>query len=158
MKEILPLPVYLERLKKLLDARKDLFVVARTDASTLEEGLERLEAYAQAGADAVLMDGLSDPSWIKKISESIGDKAFLVVNIMGGGKTPPASLDELSKLGGNLIIYSTPCLFPAQEAIEKSLKKLMDNGGRMDSDFSQVDLLKNNTILKENLEKGLNGR
>ncbi len=51
---------FLEKLQKVLDSRKDLFVIARTDASDEEEIFKRAKSFAAIGVDAVLVDGLNN--------------------------------------------------------------------------------------------------
>lgn len=59
-KRVAPLNEFLDKLKRVLTARRDLFVVARTDAEDSGEVLLRVKAFAEAGADAVLANGLKD--------------------------------------------------------------------------------------------------
>ena len=148
-KEILPLDDYLGRLKAVLDCREDLFVVARTDAENFDEGLERAQKFAEAGADAVMVEGLTELNRVTRIREAVGTTP-IVVNFLQGGKTPPVSLTDLSKLGASIVVYSTPCLFPAQEAIEDAMKRLLDADGLLSPDAGRIDLKKNNEILRRN--------
>ncbi len=57
-KQIMDMDEYLAKLKQVLATRRDLFVVARTDSSDLADIERRVLAFAEAGADAVLVDGL----------------------------------------------------------------------------------------------------
>ena len=148
-KEISDLDDYLTRLKAVLAARNHLFVVARTDAENFEEGLKRARAFADAGADAVMVEGLTDIQMVRLVRKAAGD-AYVVVNLLQGGKTPPVSLPELSELGANIVVYSTPCLFPAQQAIEDALANLTRAEGRLHPDATRVRLATNNAVLKDN--------
>lgn len=49
-KEVLPIEEYLTKLKKVIDTRQSLFVIARTDAADASEGIEHAVRYAEAGA------------------------------------------------------------------------------------------------------------
>jgi hypothetical protein len=53
----------------------------------------------------------------------------LVFNQIAGGKSPRYSLRELGEAGVSLAIYSTPCLFAAQAAVEQTLRLLKESGG-----------------------------
>jgi 2-methylisocitrate lyase-like PEP mutase family enzyme len=55
-KRILPLDSDLAKLKAVLAARRDLVVVACTDATDLDEMKPRVVAFEAAGCDAVLAD------------------------------------------------------------------------------------------------------
>ncbi|MFF0144333.1 2-methylisocitrate lyase-like PEP mutase family enzyme [Amycolatopsis sulphurea] len=129
-KQILPLAEYLEKLELVLETRQDLVVVARTDATEEEEILRRAEALAQTDADVILVDGVRSVDWIHRVRRVIGSKPLLF-NQIAGGKSPRLSLPELQELGVDVAIYSTPCLFAAQEAIDTALAELRANDGRL---------------------------
>ena len=80
-----------------------------------------------------------------------------MVNLIAGGKTPPVTLNKLSKLGANIVNYSTPCLFSAQKAIESSLDQLLSCDGELKHNKGEVSLLANNKLLKDVLVSTLKG-
>ena len=127
-KQILPLQEYLDKLNLVLRTRDDLVVVARTDATDEQEILRRAQALAQTDADVILVDGVRDASWIRKIRDVIGDKPLLF-NQIAGGQSPRFSLPELHDMGVDVAIYSTPCLFAAQSAIDRALTRLRHEDG-----------------------------
>jgi 2-methylisocitrate lyase-like PEP mutase family enzyme len=153
-KEILPLEEYLERLNRVLETRDKLFVVARTDAEEFEEGLRRAEAFVKAGADAVMVEGLTKLENVSAVKKVIGNDIPLMVNLIQGGKTPDVSLTELHSLGADIVIYSTPCLYPAQQAIEDEMKRLLQSDGRLENDVEKVDLTRNRKIMELNAAIG----
>jgi 2-methylisocitrate lyase-like PEP mutase family enzyme len=71
-KQVLPLDEYLAKLAKVLETRRDLVVVARTDAVGDEEILRRAEALAATEADVVLVDGVRSAEAIRRIRGAIG--------------------------------------------------------------------------------------
>lgn len=148
-KSVLPVDAYLCRLSALLEARRKLMVVARTDAC-FEEGLARVQAYAKAGADAVMLEGLSEAAQIGRIRAQIPAEVFLAVNLIRGGKTPPVALSELGRLGANLVIYSTPCLFPAQQALADTMQRMLENDCILDDSHGRIQLADNNQVLVDN--------
>ncbi|MBO2440230.1 isocitrate lyase/PEP mutase family protein [Actinomadura nitritigenes] len=127
-KLILPLEEYLAKLEMVLATRRDLVVVARTDATEDEEILRRAAALAATDADVILVDGVHSAHAIRRIREVIGDKPLLF-NQIAGGKSPRLSLTDLTTLGVDVAIYSTPCLFAAQTAIDQSLQDLKKADG-----------------------------
>ncbi|MEU9030353.1 isocitrate lyase/PEP mutase family protein [Streptomyces sp. NPDC048383] len=127
-KQILPLPQYLAKLRRVLDARGDLFVVARTDATEEAEMLLRARQLAAAGADMVLVDGVRSTAQLKLIHEAVGDTPLLF-NQIEGGRSPRLSLTELAGLGVAAAVYSTPCLFAAHRAMDAALGELMSRDG-----------------------------
>jgi 2-methylisocitrate lyase-like PEP mutase family enzyme len=129
-KQILPLDEYLAKLELVLGTREDLVVVARTDATDEAEVLRRAEALAATDADVVLVDGVRSVEWISKVRAVTGTKPLLF-NQIAGGRSPRLSLPELKDLGVDVAIYSTPCLFAAQAAIEEALTELKNGEGRL---------------------------
>jgi 2-methylisocitrate lyase-like PEP mutase family enzyme len=129
-KQILPLIDYLDRLELVLDTRKDLVVVARTDATDEQEIIRRAKVLSATAADVILVDGIDNADLLRTIRAVIGDKPLLF-NQIAGGKSPRLSLPELQELGANVAIYSTPCLFAAHEAMNRALIDLKANAGRL---------------------------
>jgi 2-methylisocitrate lyase-like PEP mutase family enzyme len=129
-KLILPLDEYLAKLEMVLASRSDLVVVARTDATEESEILRRAAALAATDADVVLVDGVRSVEWVRRIRDVVGGKPLLF-NQIAGGKSPRLSLTELTELGVDLAIYSTPCLFAAHSAIEGALADLKLADGRL---------------------------
>jgi 2-methylisocitrate lyase-like PEP mutase family enzyme len=126
-KQILDLDEYLPKLRRVLETRRDLFVVARTDATDLAEIRRRVRAFAEAGADAILVDGLRDLGILRELRAEAG-RPF-VFNQIAGGKSPPCTLSQLGDVGVSVVIYSTPCLFAAQHAIERTMNELQTSDG-----------------------------
>ncbi|MGH3764860.1 MAG: isocitrate lyase/PEP mutase family protein [Pseudonocardiaceae bacterium] len=152
-KRILPLEEYLEKLNLVLQTRDDLLVVARTDATEESEILRRAEALATTDADALLVDGVRSVDWIRKIRGVIGEKPLLF-NQIAGGKSPRLSLTELADLGVNVAIYSTPCLFAAQTAIDNALLELRANDGRLpEVNTGEVGVAASIALLERNISR-----
>ncbi|MEU9591626.1 isocitrate lyase/PEP mutase family protein [Streptomyces sp. NPDC048193] len=129
-KQVLPLEEYLTKLEQVLATRQDLVVVARTDATDEADILNRAKALAATGADVILVDGIRSVEWIRRVRDVVGDKPLLF-NQIAGGKSPRLSLPELSALGVDVAIYSTPCLFAAHEAMDRALTGLKEADGRL---------------------------
>jgi len=123
-KEILPLEEYLVKLGNVIDTRKSIFVIARTDATDPAEGIERAVAYAEAGADGVMVEAIRDLETISRLRSRIN--VPIMVNQLHGGKSPNWRFDELEDAGASIVIYSTPCLFAAQHGIQRYLDMLIE--------------------------------
>jgi phosphoenolpyruvate phosphomutase len=108
----------------------ELFVIARTEAliagCTMEDALDRAEAYADAGADAVLIHSKE-----KKPDEII---EFCT---RWSGRTPlvavPTTYDtitaaELAKLGCGIVIFANHGLRASIRAVEQAYAKLIAAG------------------------------
>lgn len=152
-KQLLPLDEFVVKLRRVLSARSEMFVVARTDAADPEDIERRLRAFEDAGADGLLVDGVRDLALIRRLARTLG--LPLAFNQIAGGKSPTCSLPQLADIGVSLAIYSTPCLFAAQAGIEDALDSLSDAYGQLAHDRSgrSVDLGRCNSVLQENLAR-----
>ncbi len=151
-KQILDLDEYLPKLERVLQTRRELFIVARTDSSDPDDIRRRVRAFANAGADAILVDGVRDLDFIRELSSDVG-RPF-VFNQIAGGKSPPCTMTELQQVGVSAIIYSTPCLFAAQHAIEKKMQELRSSDGYVPPlENGAVGVKSCTAILTENLAR-----
>lgn len=151
-KQLLEIDEFIHKLNRILETRKDMFVIARTDAVDPEDIYKRVKAFADAGADAVLVDGIGDLSLVRELKRHINPP--IVFNQIAGGKFPLFSLRELKDAGISIVIYSTPCLFPAQAAVEKAMISLRENDGLIKTvDAERIDLEKCARHLRKNLSK-----
>ena len=123
-KELLPVEEYLTKLAKVVDTRKSIFVIARTDATDPAEGIERAARYAEAGADGVMVEAIRSLETIAKLRAQVS--VPIMVNQLHGGKSPNWQFDELEAAGASIVIYSTPCLFAAQYGIRRYLDMLLE--------------------------------
>jgi 2-methylisocitrate lyase-like PEP mutase family enzyme len=146
-KRLLDLDSYLSKLETVLAAADELFVIARTDASEPDEVRRRVSAFEKAGADAVLVDGLSDLALLRQLGEEVG--VPVAFNQIAGGKSPACSLTDLAELGIRIAIYSTPALFPVQAAIAGAMASLLESDGRLPSDIGVSEC---NALLEQNLK------
>ncbi|MEU7043219.1 isocitrate lyase/PEP mutase family protein [Streptomyces varsoviensis] len=153
-KRVLPLEEYLQKLDLVLQSRRDLVVVARTDATEEADILRRAQALAETDADVVLVDGVRDVDWIRRIRKVINDKPLLF-NQIAGGKSPRLSLSELTSLECQVAIYSTPCLFAAHTAIDTALGELKKADGRLPefSPTTSVGVRASTELLEKNISR-----
>jgi len=154
-KLLLPLDEYIEKLKAVLGDRGELCVLARTDA-TGEEIFRRIEAISATDADVLLVDGIDSIETLKRVRSST-DKPLLF-NQIAGGKSPRLSFAELRELGIQFTQYSTPLLFAAQEAMQRSLEALFEDGGilpyhRPESNVSAVGIAECAVLLEANAKR-----
>jgi 2-methylisocitrate lyase-like PEP mutase family enzyme len=151
-KELVTLENYIERLIELLNKRNDIFVLTRTDATELDEGIRRVKRFTECGADAIMIEGIKELDSIPTIRQAVGDQVYIGINLIKGGKTGSISLDRARELGVDFVVYSTPCLFAAQEAIESSLKGFAQGDYLFPSGKVELSLSDNNALLKSNQE------
>jgi len=161
---VVPIDEYVRKLKAALRARNSLFIVARTDASTLEEGIRRVTTYAKLGVDCVMVEGITDLAHISVIRKAVPQGVHVLVNMVEGGRTPTVNMHELAKLGAQLALFSMPMLFAAHAAMEYALNRLIETDGRTtkpdekelvaslcpNCKQNSITLRENNTVLTTN--------
>ncbi len=118
-KEIVTKEEMVDRIKAAVDARTDdQFVIgARTDALAvegLEKTLERAKAYAEAGADFIFAEAVTELSLYKQFKEACG--LPILANITEFGMTPLWTVDELRNAGVNLVLYPLSAFRAANKA------------------------------------------
>jgi len=121
------------RIKAAADARDegaDIVLVARTDARqaiSLEEALERAQAFAEAGADVLFIDALASAEEMQQFCDLGGaaaDKPKMANMLEGGGKTPIMPPSELQDMGFKLVAYPLSLLGVSMRAMGDALKGL----------------------------------
>ena len=153
-KQLLELDDYLVKLTGVLASRRDLVVVARTDATDPDERRRRAQAFAACGADAVLVEAVPDLQTVQQIHDTV--KCPLMVNQIAGGQSPSWSFTDLQKAGVSLVNYSTPCLFGAQAGMERALSWIQEHEGQLpnETDKAPPSPLQHCTdLLTENMKR-----
>ena len=69
----------------------------------IEQAVERVQAYADAGADLVYVEAPEQPRILESLPSLVGHP--LVINMLTGGRTPTRSVDELRSYGYKLVIW-----------------------------------------------------
>ena len=98
------------KLRAALDARRDAgtLILARTDAVAVEgvdAALERAERYLACGVDALFIEALRSPAQVQSACGRFAQRVPLLANMVEGGKTPVASVQELGALGFRIVIF-----------------------------------------------------
>ncbi len=121
-RRVAPLPHMLARIRAALDARVDseLVIIARTDigwaTQDAEQALERMRAFADAGADAVMPTGLS-LDMLRKIRRQI---SVPVIAISEGEELSVTAEDKVV----DLWIHHDICIRAAANGVSSALANL----------------------------------
>jgi methylisocitrate lyase len=112
-------------------ARRDLVIVARTDAAA-NEGLDgavaRAKLYVEAGADAIFPEALTDIAMFRAFATALpGVK--LLANMTEFGRTPYQTAAEFEALGFAMVIWPVSSLRVANKAQEKLYAAIARDGG-----------------------------
>ena len=128
-KRVIPAREMVEKVKSAVDARRDpdFLIRARTDAAATDgipEVIDRLNMYAEAGADIVFADALLSVEDIRTVAQNVSKP--LAVNmglgLMERGTTPLLTPKQLQALGAATVSYarmlSTAALRGMMNALE----------------------------------------
>ncbi|AAK23878.1 isocitrate lyase/PEP mutase family protein [Caulobacter vibrioides] len=130
--ELYPLEVAVDRLKAAraaIDASgQDVILVARTEGylrgcRDLQPTLERLGAYAAAGADCLYAPAVSDPAEIKAIVDAVAPKP---VNVLLWG--PEMTVESLAKLGVRRVSTGGALAAAAWAGFDAAAQRLAEQG------------------------------
>ncbi|HWW65254.1 MAG TPA: methylisocitrate lyase [Sphingomonadaceae bacterium] len=112
-------------------ARRDLVIVARTDAAAsegLDGAIARAKLYIEAGADAIFPEALTDLAMLRAFAEAMpGVK--LLANMTEFGRTPYQTAAEFQALGYAMVIWPVSSLRVANKAQERLYAAIRRDGG-----------------------------
>ena len=104
-KEVIPTSEHCRKIEMARDTRKEMLILARSDARAthgIEEAIRRVNEYAKAGADFVIIDAPGTVEELKMIADQVTVPTML--NQVEGGKTPVLPKEELKAMGFRGII------------------------------------------------------
>jgi len=121
----------LDRIKSAVDARisDDFVIMARTDSLAqhgLEAAIDIMGACAEAGADMVFPEAVSELAVYKKITESIA--VPVLANITEFGVTPLFTKDELIAAGIKIALYPLSGFRAANQAALNVYQQIITTG------------------------------
>ncbi|MBS0539785.1 MAG: methylisocitrate lyase [Proteobacteria bacterium] len=112
-------------------ARRDLYVIARTDAAA-SEGIDgavaRAKRYIEAGADAIFPEALNNADMFRAFARAMpGVK--LLANMTEFGRTPFFTASEFEAMGYSMVIWPVSALRVANKAQEQLYAAIKRDGG-----------------------------
>jgi methylisocitrate lyase len=102
-KELVEQDEMVARVRAAVAARRELLVVARTDAASADETIARGTAYAAAGADIVFAEAMRSLDDVRRVTEALD--VPVLINLTEFGLTPLWTLDELHDAGAAVALY-----------------------------------------------------
>lgn len=128
-KRLVPVNEMVNRLRAALNARREMLIIARTDArgvTGLADAIARGQAYAATGADIIFPEGLQSFEEFAAFRQAI--TVPLMANMTEFGKTPYLTAAQFLDLNYELIIYPVSSLRLAAKAIEIGYETLRNEG------------------------------
>ncbi|MEP1421094.1 MAG: isocitrate lyase/PEP mutase family protein [Erythrobacter sp.] len=135
--DVVPIDEMRQRVKVASEARgdDDMLIIARTDAR-LSEGLDaalnRLKAYAEAGADWLFLEAPISADEINRAATTLN--LPLMINAAHGGKTPILQPSQYEELGVSIVIYPAGGPLSAAAAADKFFARLSGDNASQDGD------------------------
>ncbi len=108
-KSLVPVEEMIDKLKAALDTRgdPDFLIIARTDARSvdgLDAALDRVAAYAEAGADVVFVEAPQSVEEFAAIPKAVN--VPVLANMIEGGRSPLLSAADLQELGYSVALFA----------------------------------------------------
>lgn len=130
-KEVVSKEEMVDRIKAAVDAKTDVdFVIgARTDAFAmegLESTLDRVAAYAEAGADFIFAEAISDLSLYRRFAEAGG--LPVLANVTEFGMIPMYTIQELKEAGVAMVLYPLSAFRAANKAAQNVFEHIRNEG------------------------------
>jgi 2-methylisocitrate lyase-like PEP mutase family enzyme/2-polyprenyl-6-methoxyphenol hydroxylase-like FAD-dependent oxidoreductase len=131
-KRLIAREAMVQKVRSAVEARIEMLVIARTDALQVEgfdAALERVVAYARAGADLVFVEGDLSPAQLERVHRATGRR--LVVSRSEAAPAPTgraASLEEMRSHGVALVIYPVAGLLAATRAVRDTYADIAASG------------------------------
>jgi 2-methylisocitrate lyase-like PEP mutase family enzyme len=120
-----------EKIYAATDARTDddLLIIARTDARAelgLDEALDRMQAYREAGADVLFVEA---PESVDEMSKAVAAvPGPHIVNMVEGGLTPIRPLAELAGIGFAVVLYANAVMRAGMQGMRSVANHLLKEG------------------------------
>jgi 2-methylisocitrate lyase-like PEP mutase family enzyme len=126
-KGVIPKGEAVGKLKAALDARDRALIVARTDAVSVEgfdSAMERAEAFIEAGADLVFVEGPRTLEETQEVGRRLGPRIPLVHNLLEGGVTATKRGSDLEAMGYAVALHPLMLLHGFAKAAPAWLARL----------------------------------
>lgn len=132
-KSVVDTPAMLQRIRSAVEGRRDenFVIIARTDSKAIEgldKMIDRVKAYADAGADVIFTEALADHSEFEKVRKATD--VALLANMTEFGKSKLLTKQQLSDLGYNMVIYPVSSMRVAMKAAETLFDDILQNGSQ----------------------------
>ena len=132
-KTLVPAAEMAGKIRAAVDARRSAgtLIVARTDAVAVEgldAALDRMDRYADAGADGLFVEALRTPADMATALKRLAPRAPMLANMVEGGKTPILPAAELQALGYRIAIFPGGTVRALSFALQGYLASLRQHG------------------------------
>jgi 2-methylisocitrate lyase-like PEP mutase family enzyme len=132
-KQVVPVEEMVAKIHAAVDARRDLLVIARTDARAVEgfdAAVERAARYAEAGADLTFVEAPMSVEELLAVPHRLPGIPQ-VANLVEGGRTPALPVDRLGEF--RVALFANIALQGAIRGMQRALRGLQATGSLSDA-------------------------
>lgn len=132
-KAVVPAEEMVRKVAAAARIRRDLLIVARTDARAthgFDEAVRRARMYVEAGADLVFPEALESEEEFEAFARAV--PAPLLANMTEFGKTPYIPVERFRQWGYRVVIFPVTALRVAMKAVEEAFRALQARGTQRD--------------------------
>lgn len=145
-KDVIPAAEMVQKVKAACDARRDpdLVIMARTDAAgvtDVDDAIDRLIRYAEAGADALYADALLSAEDIEKVARAVPRPYVcnMGFGLQARSTTPLLTAKQLQGMGVAMVTYPRMLSSAAVHGMMTAMKAFKD-GAYADTPVERPDL------------------
>jgi len=128
-KQLISSDEMVSKIKAAVKARKNMLIIARTDARSVEgldKAIERAREYVKSGADIIFPEALENENEFKEFSKKVN--APLLANMTEFGRTPYYTVDEFRRWGYKIVIFPVTALRACVKTMFEVYKEIFDKG------------------------------
>ena len=117
-KQVISAEEHAQKIRAAVDARLDK-----------DDAIERSKRYADAGAEICFADGIGSREELEKFARGMeGSGAYIVANMIEGGKTPLIPAKELEEMGYSIVFWACSAVYTISKALYDLFTDLEKNG------------------------------
>ncbi|NTZ17544.1 methylisocitrate lyase [Paenibacillus sp. JMULE4] len=133
-KKLVTVEEMVQKIRTIKEICPTLFVLARTDAKSVEgidAAIDRARQYAAAGADGIFPEALESEEEFKHFRSKL--ECPLLANMTEFGRTPYYTAEQYEAWGYNMVIFPVTSLRVAAKAYERVFAEIQNKGTQVDS-------------------------
>lgn len=152
-KQVIDAAEHAQKIRAAYDARvdKNFMIMARTDSRAiygLDDAIERGKRYADAGAELVFVEAMRDRAEMEKVARAFeGTGAYLVGNMIEGGKTPLIPAKELEEMGYSIVFWACTSLYVVAKSLYDAFSTLQKEGTTVSIADQMIDFPRFNQFI-----------
>jgi methylisocitrate lyase len=123
-----------QKISTIKEISPTLFVIARTDAKSVEgidAAIARAKQYLAAGADGIFPEALENEEEFKQFTDAV--QCPMLANMTEFGRTPYYTAEQFESWGFSMVIYPVTSLRVAAKAYERVFAEISQTGTQVNS-------------------------